>query len=123
MKIKVYRGTKEIGGTCIELTADNGKKLWVDLGLPLCSDNLNTNYAHNHTDALLISHPHQDHYGLMEVIDRNTPVYIGQVSLDLINATKIFLKKPLLNGKLNIIEPWKWVNIWRKSTRIAIPTI
>ena len=32
MKAKIYRGTKEIGGTCAELTADNGKILWVDLG-------------------------------------------------------------------------------------------
>lgn len=111
MKIKVYRGTKEIGGTCIEVTTDNGRKLWVDLGSPLCSNNPDTAYAHNGTDALLISHPHQDHYGLMEVIDRTTPVFIGQVTRDLINATKLFLKKPLLNGKLHILEPWKWSRV------------
>lgn len=35
MKVKIYRGTKEIGGSCVELKADNGKILWVDLGAPL----------------------------------------------------------------------------------------
>ena len=66
MKIKIYRGTKEIGGTCVELTANNGKILWIDLGAPLDDKNPNIDYANNKIDALLISHPHQDHFGLME---------------------------------------------------------
>lgn len=35
MKVEIYRGTKEIGVTCVELTPDNGKILWVDLSAAL----------------------------------------------------------------------------------------
>jgi ribonuclease J len=107
MKIKIYRGTQEIGGTCIELTADNGKILWIDLGAPLDDKNPDIDYAQNKVDALLISHPHQDHFGLMEKIGPEVPVYIGQVSLDLINATKIFRDLKLLEGNFIPIKAWE----------------
>lgn len=107
MKAKIYRGTKEIGGTCVELTADNGKILWVDLGEPLDDKNPNVDYANNKVDALLISHPHQDHFGLMGKVGTDIPIYIGELSLDLINATKIFTGKPLLLGNFKTIKPWK----------------
>jgi ribonuclease J len=113
MKVKIYRGTKEIGGNCIELTAENGKILWIDIGAPLNLDNPDISYATNKVDALLISHPHQDHYGLMENVDPSVPVYIGQVTLDLITATKIFLGKPLPTGNFKIFEPWDWITIAR----------
>ena len=106
MKAKVYRGTQEIGGTCIELTADNGKILWIDLGAPLDTKNPNVSYSQNKVDALLISHPHQDHFGLMENVGSQIPVFIGQLSLDLINATKIFLDKAPSTGNFKIIKPW-----------------
>jgi ribonuclease J len=107
MKVKIYRGTKEIGGTCVELTADNGKVLWVDLGAPLDNTNPNVDYAQNKLDALLISHPHQDHFGLMEKVGTTVPIFIGELSLDLINATKIFRAIPQLNGNFKTIKPWE----------------
>ncbi len=111
MKIKAYRGTKEIGGTCIEITADNGKKIWVDLGAPLSKENPDIEYAKNSVDALLISHPHQDHYGLIDYIKPATPVFMGQVSQSLINATRIFLQKPPLDRNISTIVSWKWKTI------------
>lgn len=106
MRIKIYSGTKEIGGTCIELTAENGRVLWIDLGLPLDDKNPNIEYTKNRVDALLISHPHQDHFGLIEEIGIEVPVYIGQLSLDLINATRIFRNLPTLTGTYITIKPW-----------------
>ncbi|MGD1007881.1 MAG: MBL fold metallo-hydrolase [Ignavibacteriaceae bacterium] len=107
MKAKIYRGTKEIGGTCIELTAENGKILWIDLGSPLDNKNPNVDYAQNKVDALLISHPHQDHFGLMGKVGTEVPIYIGELSLDLINATKLFIGVAPLNQNFIIIKPWK----------------
>jgi len=107
VKIRIYRGTKEIGGTCVELTANNGKILWIDLGAPLEDKNPNTDYVNNKVDALLISHPHQDHFGLMEKISNVVPVYIGRVSLDLINATRIFRGLDQLKGNFKMITSWK----------------
>ena len=34
MRIRIHRGTKEIGGTCIEMEAQ-GKRIALDVGLPL----------------------------------------------------------------------------------------
>ena len=34
MRLRIHRGTKEIGGTCIEAEAQ-GKRLVLDVGLPL----------------------------------------------------------------------------------------
>ena len=34
MRIRVHRGTQEIGGTCIEVEAQ-GKRIALDVGLPL----------------------------------------------------------------------------------------
>jgi ribonuclease J len=107
MKAKIYRGAKEIGGTCVELTADNGKILWIDLGIPLDEKNPNVDYAQNKLHALIISHPHQDHFGFMEKVGTEVPIYIGQLSLDLINAAKIFIDKAPLKGNFTIIKPWK----------------
>jgi len=107
MKIKIYRGTKEIGGTCVELTADNGKILWIDLGSPLSTQNPDISYRNNKVDALLISHPHQDHFGLMESVGEQIPVYIGQVSEDLIKATKRFLGIDPPKCNFQRMTPWK----------------
>lgn len=111
MKIKIHRGTREIGGSCVQLTADNGKILWIDIGAPLNSENPDVSYTRNKVDALLISHPHQDHYGLMETVDPGVPVYLGQVTLDLIAATKIFLGKPLPTGNFKVFEPSDWITV------------
>ncbi len=108
MKAKIYRGTKEIGGTCVELKADNGRILWIDLGMPLDKSNPNIDYVKkNKPDALLISHPHLDHYGLMEFVNQDTPVYIGSVSRELINAPRIFLNFPFIKKDFRIMEPRK----------------
>jgi ribonuclease J len=108
MNITIHRGTKEIGGTCVEIKADNGKRLWVDLGQPLETKNPDTSYAHTqHPDALLISHPHTDHYGLMESVGIETPIYIGKVSLDLINASRIFREYTPIEGNFQPITAWK----------------
>ena len=81
MKVKIYRGTKEIGGTCVELTANNGKILWIDVGSPLDNKSPNVDYVKNKVDAVLISHPHMDHFGLVEHLVSEVPVYIGELGL------------------------------------------
>jgi len=111
MKAKIYRGTKEIGGTCVEITADNGKVLWIDLGAPLNLTNPDISYRNNRVDALLISHPHADHFGLMESVGSEVPVYIGQVSEDLIKATKRFLGVDPPKCNFKRLTPWKEENI------------
>ena len=86
MKINIHRGANEIGGTCIQLSTEKTTIL-LDLGLPLRKDSKELDVAALKPDAVFISHPHQDHFGLIEALDHNIPVYMGELSKNLINAT------------------------------------
>ncbi len=44
---------------------------------------------------MLISHPHQDHYGLLEETPRHWPVYCGEATAKLIRITTGITGKPL----------------------------
>ena len=86
MKISIKRGTKEIGGSAVEIISDKGQRIIVDLGLPLDAADTSPELlpdikglTHKSDDllALLISHAHQDHYGLGKYIDDKIPVYLS----------------------------------------------
>ena len=114
MKLIIYRGTNEIGGSCVEF--NNGyKRIVFDVGLPLnaIDEGLDIScYKPNISGlfgeesdiaAVFISHAHPDHYGLLSLINKNIPIYMSK-------ASAILLKKvvPLLGkenyGDLNIKE-------------------
>ena len=108
MKINVYKGTQEIGGTCIELIADNGKTLWLDIGQPLNDADPNIEYVSNHTpDAILISHPHRDHFGLLDKMSPTIPVYIGNCTLNLMNATNVFINQEAYKNNFKFFKSWE----------------
>ena len=100
MRIKIHRGTKEIGGTCIEVEAQ-GKRIALDVGLPLdASDDEHEGLlplvsGFRETDESLlgvfISHPHQDHYGLARHIRADVPVYIGERANSILQAASEYV--------------------------------
>lgn len=106
MKITIHRGSNEIGGTCIQLSTDRTTIL-LDLGLPLSKSSKDIDLATIRPDAVLISHSHQDHYGLIDRLGRSTPVYIGEVGKNLIGATRIILKKGLHKNDFRHFRSWK----------------
>jgi len=106
MRIQIHRGTKEIGGTVIELVTDQTKIL-LDLGLPLSRYCSHIDAANLKPDAVLISHPHQDHFGLIDQLDSTVPVYIGKLSKNLIFATRKFLGHPLPENNFCHFEKWQ----------------
>ena len=92
--LTVHRSTHEIGGNCIELTID-GHRLLLDAGEPLDSDDAATCTSHipatldttGDVDALVISHPHQDHWGLLTRLPQEWPVWCGQAAGILMEMT------------------------------------
>lgn len=58
-------------------------------------------------DAVIISHPHQDHYGLIERLDQSIPVYLSELGSRLIDASRIFSRQPPLDNDLLFFYPWK----------------
>jgi ribonuclease J len=99
MRFRIHRGAKEIGGNCIELSSA-GKTLLLDLGMPLTLGNpldaslpVIAGLADGNNENLLgvvLSHAHADHYGLVGKAAKNTRVYLGQDSQNLLMAALPF---------------------------------
>ena len=106
MRVCIHRGTKEIGGSCVEVVSDCGKRLIVDLGLPLEIGSNDKKYLPEITGlddnddsllAVLISHPNLDHFGLLGHIAGNIPVIMGA------EARRILIKAaPFLRGEWKV---------------------
>jgi ribonuclease J len=110
LQVTIHRGSKEIGGTCIQLTTENTTIL-LDAGLPLSESSAYPDISKIKTDALLISHPHQDHYGLMEDLPFSVPVYVGELSKGLIESPRMFLGQDLPTNNFNYLRPWQATTI------------
>jgi ribonuclease J len=106
MKIILHKGSHEIGGTCIQLTAGKTSIL-LDAGLPLSAESQPVDLSHLNVDALLVSHPHQDHFGLMATLPPGTPVYIGKLARSLIDATQVFLGKDRYALDFHDFKAWQ----------------
>ncbi len=99
MKICIHRGAKEIGGSCVELESQ-GKRILIDLGLPLDAENNDPKYLPDITGldgkdssflGILISHPHQDHFGLLTHISQDIPVGMGSAARRILKAAAPFM--------------------------------
>ena len=72
----VNRGAQQIGGSCIEIAHPNSDRLILAAGRPLDAPDGATRLLPASLDKMraatvLISHPHQDHWGLVEEIHVN----------------------------------------------------
>jgi ribonuclease J len=116
MKITIHRGTKEIGGSCVELTTAS-TRLVLDLGLPLVDANrepfdsraalakpvdvLNAEKVipriaglfdtdHPAPNAILLSHAHLDHAGLLHLSRPEVPIYATSGTSKMMLAAAVF---------------------------------
>ena len=120
MNIIIYRGTHEIGGTLIELKSENSRIL-IDAGYPLFLNNKPIDTGDTYVqfpypydklitsgilpeikglygwdvpgfDAVVISHAHIDHYGLLRYIHPAIPVYLSKGTRKIIDISALFLQ-------------------------------
>ena len=116
LNITIHRGTHEIGGTCVELTA-GASRIVLDMGMPLVNPDgtefdsralrdktgqelldigilppVGGLYAWQQpsVDGVLISHAHQDHYGFVNHVHPDVPVYLGEGTARLLEVSKAF---------------------------------
>jgi ribonuclease J len=119
MQLIIHRGSKEIGGSCIELQAGTSRIL-IDFGIPLVTGNkerfdtksiegksteeliklnilpdIKGLYKHQEksVDAILISHSHLDHYGFLEHVNKDIPIHMSSGAKELIDITNLFVTK------------------------------
>ena len=99
MRVRIHRGTQEIGGSCIELANDAGERIVLDVGRPLWAgwdDEVATPEVSGFVDAdasllgVVISHPHLDHYGLLRQVRDDVPVFVGREAAALLEAASYF---------------------------------
>jgi len=138
MNLTIQRGTKEIGGTCIELESD-GFRLLLDFGMPLVSEGGSEFYMPRNKDldqlqavgilpsipgiyaddanenvsssAVLLSHAHADHSGFLRFLNPAIPIYMTQGTQALLKVSSIFPPKTPTPGNTMTVEVWKEVKI------------
>ena len=126
MNIIIHRGTQEIGGSCVELCTEKSRIL-IDFGMPLVNDKkepFNSRILTDKSiedlkklkilpvikglykdetkaiDAILISHSHLDHYGLLRYVHPDIPIYMSKGAKILVEISNIFIPHKI--GELNI---------------------
>lgn len=121
MRVRIHRGTQQIGGTSIELETQ-GQRIALDVGLPLDADEALDRSAllpdvsgFREPDpnllALLISHPHQDHYGLISEIWTDVPVIIGEAAQRILRAAADFIPAGLRVSASQFLQDRKQITL------------
>ena len=93
VRITIHRSASEIGGNCIEITTEDGARLILDVGRPLdVPEGLEPHLPASldlskPVEGVLLSHPHQDHYGLLQQLPASWPVFSGEAAAKLIRLT------------------------------------
>lgn len=91
MRARIHRGAHEIGGNCVELEHD-GQRVVLDVGRPLnvARDefvplpSIDPGSASLH--GVLITHHHADHWGLVDQVIAETPVWMGAATQRILEA-------------------------------------
>lgn len=104
MTLTIHRGSHQIGGSCIELSVE-GSRIILDLGMPLGEPRDGSGdgtgllpdipglYAYQKpgVDAVIVSHVHGDHSGLVASVHPHIPVYTSAGTAALFGVNEIFL--------------------------------
>ena len=117
MILTIHRGSKQIGGSCVELRSASGDRILLDVGMPLTQPDgsdwprgtmtrpgeelrregvlpdIDELYAGSSPEvlALVLSHAHLDHYGLAHYVHPDVPVYGSQGTIEMLRASKLFV--------------------------------
>ena len=98
MRVCIHRGAAEIGGTCVELASSGGERLVLDAGLPLevALEDATVPPVPGFMEpnarllGVVLSHPHQDHYGMAHRLPDETRFIIGAAAERILAAAEVF---------------------------------
>jgi ribonuclease J len=107
LTLTVHRGARQIGGSCIEIAHPQGDRIVLDAGRPLDAPEgatglLPASLDRSRPATVLISHPHQDHWGLVNELPVSWPIWTGSNSAKLIAVVGDITRHPLTRA----FETW-----------------
>lgn len=101
MKIHIHRGQNQIGGSIIEISTGN-TRIFLDVGIELdesekvCVPQIEGLFVgKKNCDAILVSHYHSDHIGLLEYINSEVPIYMGEKAYAIYKASADYREKEI----------------------------
>lgn len=89
MRLRIHRGAHEIGGSCVEVESAGGNRLVLDVGAPLVTIEgeepaipavAGLVEADANLQGIIITHAHQDHWGLVDQVLPTVPLYMGEAT-------------------------------------------
>src|SRR5665647_2683697 len=127
----IHRGRHEIGGMCIEVAADDGTRVLLDLGMPLQAPDggdfprgtpqrptedliaegvlvdVPGVFPHHpaapNVAAIVLTHSHLDHYGLVHHAHAAIPVYGSRGTLAILELGRVFFPDAALPADLRVL--------------------
>ncbi|MDP8258432.1 MAG: MBL fold metallo-hydrolase [Candidatus Aadella gelida] len=135
MNLIIHRGAKEIGGSCVGLRTEDTRIL-IDFGMPLVDENgerFNADVLRDKTieelkdlkilpsidglykdekrqiDAIFISHSHLDHYGFLNYVHPDIPIYMSEGAKILADISDIFVPHSAGKIKAEVLDKRKKV--------------
>lgn len=97
-EVRIHRGAHEIGGNCVELRHGNAT-LILDIGKPLSASGgtvvplppaIGLDDNGTRPLGIIISHGHQDHWGLAPQLPTGMPVFIGEGAANILRAAQFW---------------------------------
>lgn len=130
MYLQIHRGADQIGGSCVEIGSRDGTRLIIDAGMPLARPDgsewprgmlrqpLDTLRAEgvlppirglfrddeHGVAAVLLSHAHIDHYGIVHAIHPDIPVFGSAGTGRLLDISALFLPDAPVASNFHPIE-------------------
>ena len=89
MKIRIHRGSRQIGGCITEIQSDRGARILIDLGHNLPGESANDDEYDDPSrlselldgvSAVVYTHNHGDHVGFFYKVPKEIPQYIGEMA-------------------------------------------
>ena len=137
MKLTIHKGADEIGGSCIEI-ATGSTRIILDLGWPLVDKSgepfnirsesrkgihelVTTGVAPDvkgiygddeaSVDAVLLSHSHLDHFGILSYINKSIPVFSSNGTKKIVELANFFGQSNYCPDGMSVIKPWEELQV------------